>query len=68
MLLMADLHCDFSCNMRMWVIVDQLEILELEVKDILYIRVDSHLRQFPRFTGQLELYLFQMVEIDVCIS
>ena len=53
--------------MRMWVVVDQFEVLKLEVEDALHLRIDFHLRKCPWLTAKLELHLFQVVQIDMGI-
>ena len=52
----------------MRVIIHQFEILEFEIEDTFHIRVDFHLRQRTRFAGQLQFYLFQMIQIDMCVT
>ena len=52
----------------MWVIVYELEILELEAEDILDLRIDLHLRERTRLTRQLQLHLFYMVAVDVRVA
>ena len=51
--------------MWMWVIVYELEILELEAEDILHVGVDFHLGERTWLACQLQLYLFYMVAVDM---
>jgi len=53
----------------MWVclIVDEFKVLKLEIENILYLRIDFHLRQRKGFARQLKFYLLQMVVVDVSI-
>ena len=54
--------------MRMRIIALKLEILILEVKDALDIRIDNHLRQWARLTRKLQARLVKMIQIEVCIT
>ena len=60
--------CYHTCDVRMRVIIHQFEILEFEIEDTFHIRVDFHLRQRTRFAGQLQFDLFQMIQIDMCVT
>ena len=54
--------------MRVRIVIDQFKVLILEIEYVLYIRIYFHLRKCPRLTAQLEFHLFQVVQIDMCIS
>lgn len=51
-----------------WVIALQLKVLELEIKDILDIRIDLHRRQGTRLTGELQLSLLDMVQVEMRVT
>ena len=52
----------------MWVIIHQFKIFVLEVENILHVRINLHFRKWTRLTGELQIHLFQMVEIQVRIA
>lgn len=62
------LYRNFSCNMWPWIVVFQFEVLVLEVKDGLDVWIYYHARQRTWCARQLEMYLFQVVLVDVCIA
>ena len=37
------LHRYYACDMRMWVVINQREVLKLKVEEIRYLRIDKHL-------------------------
>ena len=51
-----------------WVIALQLKVLELEIKNILDIRIDLHRRQWARLTGELQLRLLDMVQVEMRVT
>ena len=54
--------------MWVWVVVLELEVFEFEVEEVLDLRIDEHLRQWTRLAGELQLHLFDVVAIDMCIT
>src|SRR5690606_3783221 len=52
-------------NMRIRLVVGQLEILITERKNILHQRVEPHPGQHPRFPAQLQFHLFKMVAVQM---
>ena len=54
--------------MWMWIVANQLEVLVLEVEEALYIRIDLHRRQWTRLTCELQLCLFDVVQIEVGVA
>ena len=50
------------------VIVFESEILEFEIKNILYFRIYNHTGQFSRSPRKLLFHLVEMVEIDVRVA
>ena len=60
-----DAYLTFDGGMR--IIVFESEILIFEAEDIFYVGIDLHPGELARFTGQLSLYLFKMIQIDVGI-
>ena len=54
--------------MRMWIILNKLKVLILEVEDALHLRVDLHLRELARLTRELQLHLLEVVCIDVSVT
>ena len=53
--------------MWVWVIIHQFKILVLEVEDVLHVGINFHLGQWTRLAGELQIHLFQMIEVLVCI-
>ena len=54
--------------MWMRIIAYQLEVLILEVEEALHIGVDLHGGQWTRLTGELQLSLFDMVQLEVGVA
>ena len=54
--------------MRMRIIAHQFEIFVFEIQYVLHLRVYLHLWQRAWVTGQLQLHLVQMVQVDMCIA
>jgi hypothetical protein len=52
----------------MRIILYQFEVLELEIKDALYLRIYLHLRKLARLTGELECHLLEVVCINVSVA
>lgn len=54
----------------MWprIVIGQFEVFIFEAEDVLYVRVQSHFRERARLTGQLQVYLFQVVQVDVRVA
>ena len=52
----------------MGIVADELEVLVLEIEEGLDIGVDLHLGQGTGFTGELELGLFDVVQIEVGVT
>ena len=62
------LNAHYARNVWPGVVALKLEILILEVEDALHIGVQLHLRQRARSARELQPYLLQMIEVDVCIA
>ena len=54
--------------MRMWIVIGQFKVFIFEIKYVGYIGIDMHMWQRSGLTGELQLDLFQMVEVNVCIT
>lgn len=54
--------------MRPGVIIFQLEIFVVEAENIFHVRIDFHGRQGTRGTGELQVYLFQVVQLNMGIT
>ena len=54
--------------MRMWVILNQFEILVFKVEDALHLRIDLHLRELTWLTGELKFHLLEVVCIYMSVS
>ena len=54
--------------MRMGIVVDEFEVFVLEVEEGLDIGIDFHLGQGTGLTGELELGLFDVVQIEVGVT
>ena len=52
----------------MWVVTNELEVLVVEVEDALDVRINLHRRQGARGTRELQLGLFDVVQVKVCIT
>ena len=52
----------------MWVVVDQLEIVVREVKQVRHVRVQDHLRQRTGLARQLFARLVHVVQVEVNVS
>ena len=52
----------------MGIVADELEVLVLEIEERLDIGVDLHCGQGTGLTGQLELRLFDVVQIEMGIT
>ena len=65
--MLSFLYCYFSGNMRVRIVIDQFKVFILEIE---YVFTSGlfHLWKCPRLTAQLEFHLFQVVQIDMCIS
>ena len=44
------------------------EVLVAEAEDVLHVGIDVHLRQGARFARQLQMYLVEVVQVDVCVA
>ena len=62
------LYCHWSRDAWIRVVVNELEVFIPEGEDILYFRIDLHLRQLARLTAELSRNLFEVVDIDVGVS
>ena len=62
------LYAYIRFDVRVRVVVCQLEVLVAETEDILYVGVDNHAWQRARSACQLQLCLLQMVKIEVCVA
>ena len=51
-----------------WVVVNQFEVLVFEREDIIHVRIDDYAREFSRRSGELQLSLFKVIEIEVSVS
>ena len=54
--------------MRVRFIIDQLEIAVLKLEDPFLRRIELHLRRREGFAGQLQLCLFEVIEVQVRIA
>src|SRR3569832_566950 len=52
----------------MGLIIDQREIVEGEIEDGAYRRIDLHARQWKRCAAELQLDMFEVVEIEVGVA
>src|SRR5690606_7083149 len=55
-------------DMRVRLVVEQLEIIVFKFKNIGDSRIDAHVRQRSRFPGQLELHLLEVIAVQVCVA
>ena len=58
----------FSGNVRPRIVIHQLEVFVFEAEYILYVRINFHLGEWTRLTGELQFYLFQVIQLNMCIS
>ena len=54
--------------MWMWIVVNQLKVLKLKVKQVLHLWIDNHLGQCACIATELQLHLLDMIEIDMRIA
>ena len=54
--------------MRVWVVIFELEVFKLEREEVFHFWIDAHLWKFTRGAGELQLRLFQMIEIKVSVA
>ena len=54
--------------MRMGIVADELEVLVLEVEERLDVGVEFHLGQGAWLSGELELRLFNMVQVEMGVT
>ena len=54
--------------MWMWVVTNELEVLVVEVEDALDVRINLHRGQGTRLAGELQLSLFDVVQVKVRIA
>ena len=52
----------------MWIVVGQRKVLVLEVEDALHIRIDVHLGQWARLTGELKFSLLDVVKVEMRVT
>ena len=62
------LYGNLAFDVRMGIITRQVEILVPESEYVFYVWVDFHPGKRPWVTCQLQLHLFKMVRIDMCIA
>ena len=55
-------------DMRVALVIEQLKIVELEIKDGSHVRIDLHLRQRKGLARKLQSGLVQMVEVEMGIA
>ena len=55
-------------NVRVWVVIFELEVFKLEREEIFHLRIDAHLGKCTRGAGELQLRLFQMIEIKMGVA
>ena len=67
-LIVITLNGDGGLNGRPGVVAFQRKVLVVKVKQILYVRVEVHLRQRARLARELQVHLLEVVEIDVCVA
>ena len=54
--------------MRVWIVVEEFEVLILEVENILHFRVEAHLRKRTRFACELQIGLLHVVQVEVSVA
>ena len=54
--------------MWMWVVAFELEVFVLEIEDVLYVGIDLHGGQGTRVARQLQLGLFDVVQVEVRVA
>ena len=59
-------HC--SLDVRVWIVIDQIEILVRERKQVVDVGIDHHLRQRPWVSCQLFSCLIHMVQLQINIT
>ena len=57
-----------SLDVWMRVIIHQLKVFVLEVEDVLHVGINLHLGQWTRLAGELQIHLFQMIEVQVRVA
>ena len=62
------LYRDDTFDVRMRIVINQLEILILKIEDVIDRRIDKHFGKRTRIAGKLELHLLHVVEVDVGIA
>ena len=62
------LYRNLRLNVRMWVVTNEFEVLVMEVEDALDVRINLHRGQGARFARELQLGLFDVVQIKVRIA
>src|SRR5262245_60495247 len=61
-------HRHLRGDVRVSLIIGDLEILELVIGDGLRFPIDNQLRRRKRLAAELQSGLFQMIQVDVAIS
>ena len=59
---------DRGLDRRPRVVIDELEVLELEFKKVLHIRIHLHRRELTRFAGKLFARLVKVVAVQVQVT
>ena len=62
------LYRNLRLNVRMWVVTNEFEVLVVEVEDALDVRINLHRGQGTRLTRELQLGLFDVVQVKVRIA
>ena len=52
----------------MWIVIYEFKVLILEVEDALDLRIDLHLWKLARLSAELELYLLEVICINVSVT
>ena len=62
------LNTDFCFDMRMGIVVDELEVLVLEVEERLDVGINLHLGEGTGLAGELETGLLEVVQIEMGVT
>ena len=65
---MSGLYGYDAGDVWVWVVVHECEIFELKVEEVFDLRIDEHLWQRTRLACELQLHLFDMVAIYMCVT
>ena len=65
---MGRLYRNRGRNVRVWVVIFELEVFKLEREEVFHLRIDAHLGKCTRGAGELQLCLFQMIEVKMSVA